>query len=85
MRIEVDSLGQVRVADEALWGAQTQRAIENYRISGLRPPSDYIIASAMVKRAAAEVNMALGQLDAQRPRNLKCPTSSLLFTCIPAR
>jgi len=66
MRIERDSLGEVRVPDHALWGAQTQRAVENFPISGLRPSSDYISASALVKRAAAEVNMALGLLDQRR-------------------
>ena len=66
MRIERDSLGEVRVPDHALWGAQTQRAVENFPISGLRPSSDYISASALVKRAAAEVNMALGLLDEPR-------------------
>ncbi|TEU13028.1 MAG: aspartate ammonia-lyase [Anaerolineales bacterium] len=66
MRIERDSLGEVRVPDHALWGAQTQRAVENFPISGLRPSSDYISASALVKRAAAEVNMALGLLDERR-------------------
>ena len=66
MRVERDSLGEVRVPDHALWGAQTQRAVENFPISGLRPSSDYIWASALVKRAAAEVNMALGLLDERR-------------------
>ncbi len=66
MRMEMDSLGQVQVADDALWGAQTQRAIENFPISGVRPSRDYIIASALVKQAAAETNMALGQLDEER-------------------
>jgi len=66
MRTEIDSLGPVQVPDDALWGAQTQRAVENFRISGLRQSSDYIAASALVKRAAAEVNMSLGQLDARR-------------------
>jgi fumarate hydratase, class II len=66
MREEKDSLGVVQVPEEALWGAQTQRAVENFAISGLRPSSDYIRNSALVKRAAATVNMALGQLDAER-------------------
>ncbi len=66
MRIEKDSLGPVSVPDDALWGAQAQRAIENFPISGLKQSRDYIIATALVKRAAAEVNMALGMLDAQR-------------------
>ena len=66
MRIETDSLGVVSVPDDALWGAQTQRAIENFPISGLRQPSDYIRVSALVKRAAAEANMSLGLLDKDR-------------------
>ena len=66
MRIETDSLGPVQVPDEALWGAQTQRAVENFPISGLKQPREYIVASALVKRAAAQVNMALGMLDARR-------------------
>jgi len=68
MRIERDSLGEVRVPDHALWGAQTQRAVENFPISGLRPSNDFISASALVKRAAAEVNMVLGLLDERRGR-----------------
>jgi aspartate ammonia-lyase len=66
MRIETDSLGPVQVPDDALWGAQTQRAIENFPISGLRQPGVYLWATALVKRAAARVNVALGQLDAER-------------------
>ena len=66
MRRETDSLGEVFVPDEALWGAQTQRAIENFPISGLPQSSDYLACSALVKRAAAEVNMGLGLLDERR-------------------
>ena len=64
-RIESDSLGEVRVPAEALYGAQTQRAVENFPVSGLRPYPAWIETTALVKRAAAEVNMALGQLDPQ--------------------
>lgn len=67
-RIETDSLGPVQVPEEALWGAQAQRAVENFAISGLRQPPSYLIASALVKCAAAEVNMALGMLDERRGR-----------------
>ena len=63
MRVERDSLGEVHVPKDALWGAQTQRAVENFPISGLRQHKDYIAVSALVKQAAAQVNMALGQLD----------------------
>ncbi len=66
MRTETDSLGDVLVPDEALWGAQTQRAIENFDVSGLKQPDIYLTATALVKQAAAEVNMALGLLDPQR-------------------
>ena len=68
MRLEKDSMGEVQVPDDALWGAQTQRAIENFPISGLRPSRGYIVASAQIKRAAAEVNMSLDLLDEQRGR-----------------
>jgi fumarate hydratase class II len=64
-RVEHDSLGEARVPAGALYGAQTQRAVRNFPISGLRPYPAWIVATAIVKRAAAEVNMALGQLDSQ--------------------
>ena len=59
-RIEKDSLGEVRVPENALYGAQTQRAVENFPISGMSPWPAFIWAMAMIKRAAAEVNHALG-------------------------
>jgi fumarate hydratase class II len=62
-RIETDSMGEVRVPDEAYWGAQTQRAIENFQISGLRFPRGFIRALGTVKRAAAKANIRLGLLD----------------------
>ncbi len=66
MRTETDSLGDVLVAADALWGAQTQRAIENFDVSGLKQPGVYLAATALVKQAAAEVNMDLGLLDTER-------------------
>ncbi len=62
-RIEQDSLGEVRVPSEAYFGAQTQRAINNFAISGLRPWRAFIWSMATIKRAAAEVNRDLGLLD----------------------
>lgn len=59
-RLEQDSLGPVNVPQHALWGAQTQRAIENFPISGMRPYPAFIWAQAVIKRAAVEVNYALG-------------------------
>ena len=62
-RIEKDSLGEMRVPADALWGAQTQRAVENFPISDLRFPRSFIAALGMIKKAAAETNMELGLLD----------------------
>jgi fumarate hydratase class II len=62
-RIETDSLGIVKVPAPALYGAQTQRAIENFPVSGLRLPRRLIRALALIKRAAAQVNAATGALD----------------------
>ncbi len=67
-RIERDSLGEVRVPAEALWGAQTQRAIENFPISGIRFPRTFIRALGLIKYAAAKVNFELGLLDEERAR-----------------
>jgi fumarate hydratase class II len=66
IRIEKDSLGEVPVPAEALYGAQTQRAVLNFPISGLRPWRAFIWSIAAIKRAAAEVNRDLGLLDAER-------------------
>jgi fumarate hydratase, class II len=63
-RIEKDSLGEVRVAGTALWGAQTQRALDNFRIGRDRVPPELIRAIALVKWAAAETNGELGELPA---------------------
>ncbi|WP_022949452.1 class II fumarate hydratase [Methylohalobius crimeensis] len=62
-RLEKDSMGEVRVPVEALYGAQTQRAVENFAVSGLRLPPAFIDAVALIKRTAAEVNRDLGLLD----------------------
>lgn len=59
-RIEKDSLGTIEVPAAALWGAQTQRAIHNFPISGMRPYSAFIWAQTAIKRAAAQVNAELG-------------------------
>lgn len=62
-RIERDSMGEVRVPSEALYGAQTQRAVENFPISNLRFPREFIRALGLIKLAAARVNLELGLLD----------------------
>ena len=62
-RVERDSLGEVHVPAEALYGAQTKRAMENFPISGLRPWRAFVWGMATIKRAAAEVNRELGLLE----------------------
>ncbi len=61
-RIEHDSMGELEVPAEALWGAQTQRAVQNFPISGRPMPRGFIRALGLVKAAAAEVNAGLGLL-----------------------
>jgi fumarate hydratase class II len=61
-REEHDTMGAVQVPANVLWGAQTQRSLENFRISGERMPTALIHALAMLKRAAASVNRDLGLL-----------------------
>jgi fumarate hydratase class II len=63
-RVEHDTMGEVRVPADALWGAQTQRAVENFPISGVRMDPAVVRALALVKVAAARVNAELGVLDA---------------------
>jgi len=62
-RTEKDSLGEFHVPAEAWYGIQTARAVENFPISGRRPDSDFIVAHARIKRAAAEANRQAGWLD----------------------
>jgi fumarate hydratase class II len=59
-RIEKDSLGEIQVPADAYWGAQTQRAIHNFPISGLSQYAAFVWGMAVIKRAAAEVNLELG-------------------------
>lgn len=61
-RIEVDSLGEVKVPRAALYAAQTQRALQNFPITGMKPLPAFVWSITMVKRAAAEVNRDLGLL-----------------------
>ena len=65
-RIEHDSFGEIRVPADRLWGAQTQRSLENFRISGERMPPELIRALARVKRACALVNLELKALPADK-------------------
>ena len=70
-RIEKDSLGDVNVPADALYGAQTQRAVENFPVSGIRFPRVFIRALGLIKASAAEVNEKLGLLDADVSRAVR--------------
>ena len=65
-RIEHDSMGELQVPADALWGAQTQRALGNFHISGRPMPAGFIRALALVKASAAVVNGHLGLLERAR-------------------
>ena len=76
-RIERDPLGEVRVPAAAYYGAQTQRAVENFAISGLTAAAELIVATVRIKKAAAKANAALGRL----PR---ATANARLFSSRPA-
>jgi len=65
-RIEKDSLGEIEVPGEALYGAQTMRAVHNFAVSGLKPYRAFVWGMAIIKQAAALVHMGLGMLDEER-------------------
>jgi len=62
-RVEKDSMGEVRVPENAYYGAQTQRAFDNFPVSGIRFSREFIAALGRVKKTAAKVNTDLGLLD----------------------
>src|SRR3954451_4095748 len=67
-RIEHDSMGEVQVPEDALWRAQTQRAVENFPISGATLEAEHVKAIAQIKAAAATVNAELGVITAEQAR-----------------
>jgi hypothetical protein len=76
-RIERDPLGEYAVPDDAYYGIQTARAVENFPISGLRAPAQLITATVFIKKSAAQANVALGRLDARSAaRSFRRPTRS---------
>src|SRR6056297_1568704 len=65
-RIEKDSMGEVKVPDNAYYGAQTQRSINNFRIGSEQIPREVVHAYGIIKKAAAVINYKLGLLDKKR-------------------
>ena len=70
-RTETDAFGPIEIAADKLWGAQTQRSVENFRIGGERMPLPLVHALGLIKRAAAEVNRDLGGLEAAEHQSLE--------------
>src|SRR5258706_2233980 len=77
-RLERDTFGPIEVPSERLWGAQTQRSLEHFRISGERMPAELINALALVKRACAGVNEALGALTAEKAKAISSAADEVL-------
>ena len=77
-RIEHDTMGEVKVPKDALYSAQTQRAVQNFPISGKTLESAHIAALAQVKKAAAKANLELGVLDADRAEAIKNPADAVI-------
>src|ERR1700704_1541306 len=77
-RKERDPLGELEVPADAYYGIQTMRAVENFRISGLRAPADLVSATILIKKAAAEANAALGRLDAGIARAIIAAADEIL-------
>jgi fumarate hydratase class II len=77
-RIEKDSMGPIDVPADKLWGAQTQRSLEHFRISTEKMPTALIQALALTKRAAAKVNMDLGLLPAERGKAILAAADEVL-------
>ncbi|MDE1885752.1 MAG: class II fumarate hydratase [Xanthomonadaceae bacterium] len=70
-RIERDSMGELKVPAVALWGAQTQRAVDNFPISGLTMPREFIRALGLIKSAAAQANADLGHLSKAKAKAIR--------------
>ena len=83
-RIEKDSLGELQVPAEALYGVQTQRAVDNFPISGLRPWRAFIWSMATLKRAAAEVNSSLGLFSGREVDGKKYTAQQLVEAIVQA-
>ena len=77
-RIERDSMGEMQVPDDAYWGAQTQRSLENFRIGTEKMPPEIISAFAVLKKAAANANEMLGRLTPERAGIIRAVCDEIL-------
>ena len=77
-RTEKDSMGKLQVPEDALYGAQTQRAVENFPISGIKMPAMFIQSLGLVKQACANANHELGGLDESRRRAISSTCDDII-------
>lgn len=77
-RTESDSMGDVQIPSDALWGAQTERARQNFQLSSLRFPSTFITALARVKYAAASANSKLGVISAEQAQAIQTAAGQII-------
>lgn len=77
-RTEHDSMGELQVPENALYGAQTQRAINNFPISGLHAPRSLIHALGLIKSTAAQVNQSLGLLDKDKAKAIEAAAKDVM-------
>ncbi|MCQ6280327.1 class II fumarate hydratase [Bacillus sp. EB600] len=77
-RIEKDSIGEIEVAEDKLWGAQTQRSFENFKIGTEKIPIEVVHALAMIKKGAALTNQKLGKMDADKAEAIVAAADEIL-------
>ena len=82
-RVERDTLGEIEVPAQRLWGAQTQRSLQNFAISGERQPREIIRALVQIKRSSAVVNHLMGLMDDRKASAM--PPASVVVLPSPSR
>lgn len=83
LRIEKDGLGELSIPDDKYWGIHTERALNNFNISGIRVPTRLIFALAMVKKACCQANNELGFLDEKKSKAILQACDDILSLSIP--
>ncbi|AUT67665.1 MULTISPECIES: class II fumarate hydratase [Paraburkholderia] len=78
VRMERDTFGEIAVPNAKLWGAQTQRSLQNFKISTEKQSPELVTALAIIKRAAAEVNLSLGVLDATKAKAIMAAADEII-------
>jgi aspartate ammonia-lyase len=77
-RIEHDSIGELKVPEEALWGVQAERAVQNFPISGIKPHKVFVQATVHIKKAAARFHAEVGMLDKKKAEAIVSASDEIL-------